>query len=216
MTLNKTYLVGLTGGIASGKSTVSKYLEEKGIIVIDADILARKVVERGSEALKEIEKEFGHEVITPNGELNRPVLGKIIFEDEDLKEKLNKIVHPAIFLLLKEILSKQDNKKLVFIDMALLVENIDNMRTHGIYLDEIWSVSLPLEVQINRLMNRDKISYEYAKNKINSQISSEERNRFANIIIDNSLGEENLRKKVDAYLEDLYTRLSNWRKDEKD
>lgn len=216
MTLNKTYLVGLTGGIASGKSTVSQYLEEKGIIVIDADILARKVVERGSEALKEIEKEFGHEVITPNGELNRPVLGKIIFEDEDLKEKLNKIVHPAIFLLLKEILSKQDNKKLVFIDMALLVENIDNMRTHGIYLDEIWSVSLPLEVQINRLMNRDKISYEYAKNKINSQISSEERNRFANIIIDNSLGEENLRKKVDAYLEDLYTRLSNWRKDEKD
>lgn len=216
MILNKTYLVGLTGGIASGKSTVSNYLKEKGILVIDADILARKVVEKGSETLKEIEREFGHKVITLNGELNRPELGKIIFEDEDLKEKLNKIVHPAIFLLLKEMLSKLDDKKLVFIDMALLVENIDNMRTHGINLDEIWSVSLPLEVQINRLMNRDKISYEYAKSKINSQISSEERNRYANIIIDNSLGEENLRKKVDGYLEDLYTRLSNWRKDEKD
>ncbi|WIF94398.1 dephospho-CoA kinase [Caminicella sporogenes] len=188
-------VIGLTGGIASGKSTVSSYLKELGAVVIDADIVAREIVEKGKPALKEIVKCFGKEVLNEDGTLNRKYLGKIVFNNPEKLKILNKITHERIIKNIKEKIKFYEHLgkyKVIFIDAALLIEmNMTDM------VDEVWLVAIDREKQIERLMIRDKLTYDEALKRINSQMSLEEKKKYADVIIDNSKSIKDLKRQID-------------------
>lgn len=180
--MNQSKIIGLTGSIATGKSQVSKYLKDKGIKVVDADLIARDVANYKSVKNK-IKKVFGDDLYIDD-QLDRKKLAEIIFAKKIQREKLNDIMHPEIYKEInKETKGKED---LVFVDIPLLFENEDINKKYGLNFDEIWLVYVDRETQIRRLMNRDDISREYAEKKINSQISVEEKRKKADVIIDNS------------------------------
>lgn len=180
--MNQNKVIGLTGSIATGKSQVSKYLKDKGIKVVDADLIARDVANYKSVKNK-IKKEFGDDLYI-NDQLDRKKLAEIIFANKIHRQELNDIMHPEIY---KEINKKTRGKEdLVFVDIPLLFENEDVNKKYGLDFDEIWLVYVDRETQIKRLMDRDGISREYAEKKINSQISVEEKRKKADVIIDNS------------------------------
>lgn len=177
-------VIGLTGGIASGKSTVANILRELGAFIIDADRIAKKVVEKGKPALNKIEKYFGTEILFQNGELDRKKLGSIVFNDATLLERLNEITHPYI---IKEIIDEINWYKRVYdshviiLDAALLIE------MELTYLvDEVWLVALPEEMQITRLIEREAISLDGARMRINAQMPLKYKKQYAHRIIDNS------------------------------
>jgi len=178
------HVIGLTGGIASGKSTASSILKELGAIIIDADEVARKIVGKGRPALDEVKQYFGEKIILEDGNLNRKKLGSIVFSNHDLLKKLNEITHPYI---IKEIINeinwykKTDNDHVIILDAALLIEM---KLTH--LVDEIWLISIPEEVQLNRLMQRENISVNDAKKRIDAQMSLNDKKQYAHKIIDNS------------------------------
>lgn len=178
----KMTVIGLTGGIASGKSTVAKYLSDQGFVIIDADIASRKAVEVGTEGLAQIKKAFGDQVIQQDGSLDRKALGSIIFNDSSEREKLNKIVHPRVRDIME---SKKQNAlmqgKIVVMDIPLLYEN---HLEHTV--DEVWLVYVPLNIQIERLMLRNNLSQKEAQARIASQMSLEEKKEKADKVIDNS------------------------------
>nr|WP_311566252.1 dephospho-CoA kinase [Peptoniphilus grossensis] len=194
--MNQNKIIGLTGSIATGKSQVSNYLKNKGIKVVDADLIARDVANYKSVKNK-IKKVFGDDIYI-NEELDRKKLAEIIFANEIHRQKLNDIMHPKIYKEInKKIRGKED---LVFVDIPLLFENEDVNKKYGLDFDEIWLVYVDRETQIKRLMNRDDISREYAEEKINSQISVEEKRKKADVIIDNSGTLEETFKQVEKNL----------------
>lgn len=196
--MNQNKIIGLTGSIATGKSQVSNYLKNKGIKVVDADLIARDVANYKSVKNK-IKKVFGDDIYI-NEELDRKKLAEIIFANEIHRQKLNDIMHPKIYKEInKKIRGKED---LVFVDIPLLFENEDVNKKYGLDFDEIWLVYVDRETQIKRLMNRDDISREYAEEKINSQISVEEKRKKADVIIDNSGTLEETFKQVEKNLKE--------------
>ena len=203
--MNQSKIIGLTGSIATGKSQVSNYLKDKGIKVVDADLIARDVANYKSVKNK-IKKVFGEDFYKINEELfnyNERLAEKkqIIFANKIHRQKLNDIMHPEIY---KEINKKTRGKEdLVFVDIPLLFENEDINKKYGLEFDEIWLVYVDRETQIKRLMKRDEISREYAEKKINSQIPIEEKRKKADVIIDNSGTLEETFKKVEKNLKKL-------------
>lgn len=192
-----TLVIGLTGGIASGKSTVSQMIKEKGIRVVDADIIAKEAVSKGSPALHQIVQTFGEEVLQPNGELNRQQLGAIIFSDEEKRKKLNAIVHPEVR---KEMLEQRDegvsnNETFVVLDIPLLFES----KLEGL-VDRIIVVYTTPELQLSRLMNRNDLSEEEALNRIHSQQSLEEKCQKADRVIENTKDLAFIRKQLENIL----------------
>ncbi|MCA0119832.1 dephospho-CoA kinase [Bacillus sp. RSS_NA_20] len=192
-----TLVIGLTGGIASGKSTVSQMIKEKGIRVVDADIIAKEAVSKGSAALHQIVQTFGEEVLLPNGELNRQQLGAIIFSDEEKRKKLNAIVHPEVR---KEMLEQRDegvsnNETFVVLDIPLLFES----KLEGL-VDRIIVVYTTPELQLSRLMNRNDLSEEEALNRIHSQQSLEEKCQKADRVIENTKDLAFMRKQLENIL----------------
>ncbi|AHL72400.1 dephospho-CoA kinase [Bacillus altitudinis] len=192
-----TLVIGLTGGIASGKSTVSQMIKEKGIRVVDADIIAKEAVSKGSAALHQIVQTFGEEVLLPNGELNRQQLGAIIFSDEEKRKKLNAIVHPEVR---KEMLEQRDegvsnNETFVVLDIPLLFES----KLEGL-VDRIIVVYTTPELQLSRLMNRNDLSEEEALNRIHSQQSLEEKCQKADRVIENTKDLAFIRKQLENIL----------------
>lgn len=181
---NNMIIIGLTGNIAVGKSTVSSMLRKLGAVIIDADQTARAVVAKGMPALREIVEYFGDEYIMPDGELNRPKLAETIFSSPEMRCRLNSIIHPYIK---KDILSqierykKENGDKIIVIDAALLIE----VGWTDI-VDEIWLVTLPKELQIERLMNRNNLNKEQAERRILSQMDQGEKEKYATWVIDNS------------------------------
>ena len=187
-------LIGLTGNIASGKSTVSRYLVKKGYYVIDVDIVAREVVEIGSEGLEKLEKVFGTEIINKNGELDRKKLGSIVFSNTDELHKINNILHPMIR---KRIISsiEECKEKIVFIDAALIYETgLDKI------VDFVWFVEVSEEDQIERLISRDKCTVEDADKRIQSQGNQNEKCERADVIINNNSSINELFKQIDAII----------------
>lgn len=192
-----TLVIGLTGGIASGKSTVSQMIKEKGIRVVDADIIAKEAVSKGSAALHQIVQTFGEEVLLPNGELNRQQLGAIIFSDEEKRKQLNAIVHPEVR---KEMLEQRDegvsnNETFVVLDIPLLFES----KLEGL-VDRIIVVYTTPELQLSRLMNRNDLSEEEALNRIHSQQSLEEKCQKADRVIENTKDLAFIRKQLENIL----------------
>lgn len=176
-------VIGLTGGIASGKSTVTEMLRALGAPIVDADLLARQVVEPGSPALAEIAERFGADVITADGTLDRKKLGAVVFEDPDARRDLNRITHPRIAMAGQQAIAAHgaNGAKVVIYDAALIVENKLHLGLAGLIV-----VSLPREVQRRRLMARDQIDEEAAEARIAAQLPLEEKVAVADYVIDNS------------------------------
>jgi dephospho-CoA kinase len=201
-------LVGLTGGIATGKSTVDHVLRGLGAVIIDADVMAREVVEPGEPALAEIAAEFGPGVIGPDGRLDRKALGAIVFADPDRRRALEALTHPRMReRLLRRIdeLAAEQFRGLVFYDAAVLIES----GTHRL-MDRLVVVVTDEGTQIARLMARDGIDRDEALRKIRSQIPLAEKVKLADYVIDNSgdraATEARTREVVRALLADLAAR----------
>ncbi|HON37351.1 MAG TPA: dephospho-CoA kinase [Deltaproteobacteria bacterium] len=181
-------VAGLTGGIATGKSTVSALFASFGAAVIDADLIAREVVARGSPAWEKIVEHFGTGVLRQDGELDRERLGGIIFSDAAQKDVLNRIVHPEVFREMDRRIRKlgeENRAKVVICDVPLLIET-------GMHngFDEVILVYVPEPLQIKRLMDRDGISRDEALRKVRAQMPIEEKRAYATIVIDNSASRE--------------------------
>lgn len=194
----------LTGGIATGKSTVSNYLLEKGYPVIDTDILSRQAVEPGSKGLSQIVADFGPQVLTPEGNLDRDAVARLVFQDSKWRDRLNQIVHPLVFKATKAGLDdyRQAGAELVFVDMPLYFEVGVN------YLDQVkpvqvWLVYVDEDTQLKRLLDRNHYDLDHAKDRIASQYPIEEKAQQADVVIDNRGIIENTLKQVDQALTEL-------------
>lgn len=177
------YKIGLTGGIASGKSMVLKWFKAKGVKYIDADKVARKVVEPESAGLNEIVTAFGTDILLADGNLDRAKMASIIFKNEEKRLLLNSIIHKYIRAEIKreeEALTVEGVKAIIY-DIPLLIESKWYEQ-----MDEVWLVYANMDVRIERLMHRDNIDAEYARNKIASQMDLDEKRKYADIIIENS------------------------------
>ena len=204
MTQNKCRIIGLTGGIASGKSTVSNIIMEKGYELIDADKIAREVVELGCPAYNGIVNEFGSKILLEDGTINRKELGKIIFNDRKARLKLNNITHPIIAQSIKgELAEKCKDGNIIFLDIPLLFEQYELWKEYDVKFDEILLVYVNEDIQIERLKKRDKISTEEALSKIKSQLLMDEKLKKSSKTIDNSGSIEELNEQIDKLLLEL-------------
>lgn len=200
----KCKIIGITGGIATGKSTVTKILQDNGYIVVDSDILARKVVEKGKPAYEMIRDKFGDSILNVDKSIDRNKLGKLIFSNDELKSQLNKITHPFIFEeLKKEIDKKCGQNRYLFLDIPLLYEEYTSIMELGIVFEEIWLVYVNKDTQLERLMKRDNLDKEESYKRISKQISIEEKRKMSNVIIDNSSDKLMLKSNVLSALLDL-------------
>lgn len=186
-------IIGLTGGIASGKSSVAALLERLGAAVIDADNLAREVVEPGEEALARIVETFGERVLNGDGTLNRAALGAIVFADAGARKTLEGITHPAIRKRAEEKLArlKEAGTKTAFYVAPLLFEAGITSRVH-----EVWVVYLDRETQLARLMARDGLDRDGALARIAAQMPMEEKRALGKVVIDNRGGRQELEAEV--------------------
>ncbi|MEB3830968.1 dephospho-CoA kinase [Phormidium sp. CCY1219] len=186
-------IVGLTGGIATGKSTVSNYLKKRHkISVFDADVYARQAVEKGSEILKRIAERYGGEMLQEDGTLKRKKLGEIIFKNPEEKQWLEEQIHPYVRDRLEEDAHNTDDA-IVVLDVPLLFEaNMTDLAT------EIWVVYCTPQQQRSRLMQRDALSAEQAQARIHSQMSIETKRDRADVVLDNSATREQLIQQIDA------------------
>jgi dephospho-CoA kinase len=197
-------IIGLTGGIASGKSTVSRALRELGAIIIDADEVAHAIIEPGKPAWKDIVEHFGLGVLNPDQTIDREKLGAIVFNDPEKLQVLNQITHPRVGeqfkQMIKDIKSQQADAVL-FIEVPLLYEtHMDRI------CDEVWVVWVDEETQIQRLMKRDGLSREDALKRIDAQMSLDEKARRADFVIDNRFSIEETIESATIYYNNIISK----------
>lgn len=189
-------IIGITGGIATGKSVVTKLLRKDGFVVIDCDVIAKEILTEPA-TIDEVVAAFGTEILL-DGQIDRFQLGKIIFHDAEKKQILNGIVHPHVRNRVIEELKKHQNEVLVFVDVPLLYEaKMEDM------MDYVILVYVRPRIQLKRLMERDSIERPYAQIKINSQMSLDEKAKLADFIIDNEGSIDNTDKQLQAILRRL-------------
>eukprot|EP00924_Labyrinthula_sp_SR-Ha-C_P000513 maker-scaffold_27-snap-gene-1.19-mRNA-1 protein AED:0.01 eAED:0.01 QI:102/1/1/1/1/1/3/250/388 len=208
-------IIGLTGGIAAGKSTVLKYLVEKGFAIVEADKLGHEAYLPGTKCFQDLVDHFGDRIVAADGTINRKELGSIIFSDSVQMEKLNEIVWPAISALAQQQLneisknfSKIENpsilSKIVVLEAAILIE-----AGWSHLVDEVWLVCASEETQTSRLIARNKLSCTEAKTRISSQLNATERKQNSHVLITNNKDEAHLFSLVDKELESLRQRYSS-------
>jgi len=190
-------IIGLTGGIASGKSTVSALLHEKGYTIIDADLAARMVVEVGQPAYLAIVEAFGKGILQENGQIDRAGLGAIIFNDQTKRNLLNGIVHPAVrsMMLSHKDEAVENGKQTIIMDIPLLFESDLTWM-----VDRTIVVTVEKDVQLSRLMKRNKMTEEEAASRISSQLPLREKVEKADAVIDNNGSVEDTLKQVEELL----------------
>ena len=199
------YRIGLTGSIATGKSTVTNMLKELGAFVIDCDKTARDVVAPGTQGLAKIEAAFGKDAVAADGSMDRVYIGDLVFRNPEMKKRLENILFPLIFEALGEELLRLEREgatPVVFLDMPLLYEV-----KYDSYVDEVWLVYVPFEVQLSRLMKRNGYTKEEALLRIDSQISVDKKKSLAQQVIDNSGTLEDTKKQVRSLWERLQLSL---------
>ena len=190
-------MVGLTGGIGAGKSTVAARLAKRGAIVIDADAIAREVVEPGMPALQKLVEHFGPEILQPDGSLDRPKLGGIAFVNDETRKELEAITHPAIGELFLRRVGEAPAGSVVIHDVPLLVES-----KRGFEYAAVIVVEAPLDVRLDRLEERGVLRDD-ARRRIELQASDEDRRQVATWIVDNSGDLDHLHRQVDAIWSEL-------------
>ncbi|MEG0234926.1 MAG: dephospho-CoA kinase [Cetobacterium sp.] len=192
-------ILGLTGGIGSGKSTVSKIFLSMGIKVFDADLIAKDILET-EEVKEEIKEKFGKEFINlKNNSVDKELLKKEVFNNSKKLKILNEIVHPKVVdIYKKKYLEYKDRKEIVIFDIPLLFE-VNLQR----YCDKVMVVDIDLNVQIERIKNRDNIDIPLIKKIISAQMSREERNMKADILIENNGSLEELKQKIEKIIKDI-------------
>ncbi|WP_019912003.1 dephospho-CoA kinase [Paenibacillus sp. HW567] len=177
-------IMGLTGGIASGKSTVSAMLVDKGARLVDADVIAREIMLPGSPVLAAVVQQFGEDILLPDGTLNRARLGERVFHDPEARQKLNDLTHPAIRSEIKKrmySLEQEDAQGLIIVDIPLLYEShLDTL------FQEIVVVYIPREMQLTRLMERNSLTLAQAEGRLKAQMDIERKRSMATYAIDNS------------------------------
>lgn len=175
------YIVGLTGGIGSGKSTIAELFAAHNVPIIDADVVARQVVEKGSPLLAEIAEHFGSQILTEQGELDRSALRQIVFESENEKMWLNNLLHPAIRQAMLEQLAQQTAAYVLWV-VPLLIEN--KLTT---FCDRVLVIDVDPDIQLERTIQRDKNQRDLAKKIITAQVDRSTRLKYADDVIENSL-----------------------------
>ena len=191
-------LIGLTGGIASGKSTIASRLASHGAVVVDADRIAREVVEPGTPALAEIARVFGEGVIAADGSLDRPALGAIVFVDEEARRRLEAIVHPLVRRRGRELEAAAPEGALVVHDIPLLAET-----GQAESFDAVIVVDAPVETQVERMLSQRGWTREDAESRVAAQATREQRRAVATYVIDNTGTLEDLRDRVTEVFEEL-------------
>lgn len=197
------WVIGLTGGIGSGKSSVARWFKKKGIPVLDADAMVRHVLTKDPDTIACIQEEFGPGVIAPNGEVDRPRLGKLVFADESARKALENIIYPRIEVLRQEKLEifAINGHKLCIWDVPLLFEKgLENL------VQETVLVWVPLEIQLARVKKRDKLNEEDILARINAQMPLSKKYDLANVIIDNSGIWEDTERQLEKYWQSLKVR----------
>lgn len=190
-------IVGLTGGISSGKSTVSSYFRQLKIPVIDADEVARKVVEPNSQGAIEIRKAFGSDLFKEDGSLNRQKLGALIFSNAENRQKLDDLLQPLIKIMILEKIEeyRQKGETMIVLDLPLLFE-----KHYEELCEEIIVVYVPRELQLERLMKRNQYTKQEALSRIDSQLSIEEKRKRATVLLDNQGTIQQLYQQVEQWL----------------
>lgn len=200
MSANKTVIIGLTGGIGSGKSETARHLKSLGAVHVDADAISRSLTAPGGEALGPIRETFGDRVFLPDGTLDRRALGELVFSDTASRRALEGIIHPQVQRLVMQAVDKarEEGADAVLMDVPLLFETgMDAL------CDENWLITADREKRIERVMARDGLSREAVEARMNSQMSDEEKIRRATRIIKNDQSMEKLRNE----LTNLYNQL---------
>jgi len=190
--------VGLTGGVASGKSTVAALLRELGVVVVDSDVLAREVVEPGTPGLAAVVEAFGPEVLTADGTLDRPALGAVVFGDEAARRRLEAILHPLIRARAAELEAAAPEGTVVVHDIPLLVETGQVDR-----FDAVLVVDVPVHTQVERMVRDRGMSREDALARVAAQADREQRLAAATHVVDNTGTREDLRDRVTEVLDKL-------------
>ena len=202
--MNKTYVVGLTGGIGSGKTTATDFLAARGALIIDADVESRALTAENGAALPRIREMFGDGVFNEDGTLNRRALGGIVFGRRDMRLALEGIMHPMIqrAMLNKVRLAAEDGLSVVFLSVPLLFETgMDAL------CDETWCLSLPADEQLERVMTRDSLTREEASARIASQMPLEDKVRRSNVVIRTNRPIEYTQAELANLLRDLVRRI---------
>ena len=194
------FRIGLTGGVGCGKSTVSRYLAKQGIPIIDGDEISREAVMPGSPVMREIERLFGSEMLTEDGNLNREKMAELVFSDEGKRQTLNGLIHPFVWKKTEEatLAAQETGHRFVVLDMPLLLEIGWNLR-----VESVWVVTVPQEVQIRRVQKRDGVTREQAMARIRKQMPTVSKIGYADIVIDNSGTEEETYRQVDEALAEI-------------
>lgn len=198
-------IIGITGSIGTGKSTVSNYLISKGYSVVDADKISKGAYNIGSNGYKAILEVFGVEILNSNGEVDRKKIKKIVFDNSNMLQRLNMAIHPIIINEIeKEIEILLESQNVVFLDAPLLIETEVHKK-----VDKIIVVVCDKNEQINRIIKRDKITADMAISIINSQMSIDEKLKFADYIVYNNSTIENLYSQVDEIILEIKKEISD-------
>jgi len=200
-------IVGLTGGIASGKTTVAKMLREKGAEIIDADDIAREVVQPGKPAWKEIVAWLGRDILQEADHIDRSKLGKIIFHSNEARSKLNSIVHPWIEMRMEDKVNSLKLNK----DIEVIVKDVPLLIETGMYrsVDLVLLVWVSFEVQVIRLRKRDGLSDEEIQKRLNAQMPLEEKKKYADYVINNEISLDYTRSQVDHFWSWMISKFSD-------
>ena len=190
-------IIGITGGIASGKSTVTNFLRQKGFEVVDADAVVHQLQKHGGRLYQILVEHFGEKVLLEDGELNRPLLARLIFSNYEEREWSKQTQGQIIREELGSLRDKfHETEELFFMDIPLLFE-----QDFAVWFDETWLVYVSRDTQLDRLMNRDQLSKESAETRLASQWPLEEKKKFATYILDNNGSREQLLSQVVILLE---------------
>jgi dephospho-CoA kinase len=195
-------LVGLTGGIGAGKSTVARLLSERGAIVIDADSIVRELQQPGTDVFRAIVERFGPHVVKADGSLDRERLADIVFRDDDARSALNAIVHPAVYAVMSERIAElKDGDQVVVLDIPLLAES-----GGGEGMDAVVVVEADEDARVARVVAERGLDPQDVRARMAAQASSEQREALADVVIRNDGTAEDLRERVDALWEQLRAR----------
>lgn len=199
--------IGLTGGIGSGKSTVAQWFKQQGIPVIDADKTVHRLLRSDSLTISKLVREFGPDILNPNGEISRLELGRRVFREVDARKRLERVVHPRVLECMNE---ERDTLRKAGADVCIWDVPLLFETGYNHYVDQVWVVWVPRALQIERVLQRDKLRPEEVEARISAQGSLNEKCQWADVVIDNSGDRtETLRQIEEAWAELMKHKLNN-------